>query len=195
MTKRQKQTLFDIGQTIRKFLLSGFVVFTFIAYAIEQRMTHPDAPPVAPTPTVLAQPLQPDPSGATLPDIASIASQPNVATDAPTLPPTETPIPTNTPISLGRYKDGVYQGPVVDAYYGLVEVQATVQNGSLVDVQFIQYPNDRRTSIQINNYAMPYLQQEAIQAQTARINIISGATLTSEAFMMSLNQALKPAVN
>jgi uncharacterized protein with FMN-binding domain len=75
----------------------------------------------------------------------------------------------------------------------LVQVQATVQNGKIADVQFLQYPSDRRTSQQINAFAMPYLQQEAIQAQSANVNIISGATLTSEGFAMSLQSALASA--
>lgn len=95
----------------------------------------------------------------------------------------------------GKYKDGVYTGPSVNAYYGLVQVQATVQSGKLANVQFLAFPNDRRTSQQINGIVMPYLQQEALQAQSAHVNIISGATLTSEAFAQSLNGALNQAIN
>ncbi len=76
-----------------------------------------------------------------------------------------------------------------------MEVQATVQSGKLASVQFLQYPNDRRTSQQINSIAMPYLQQEAIQVQSANVDIISGATLTSEGFQMSLQSALQGAHN
>ena len=93
------------------------------------------------------------------------------------------------------YKDGTYKGPQVDAYYGIVEVQVNVQQGKIANVQFLQYPQDRRTSAQINSIAVPDLQQEAIQAQSANVNIISGATLTSEGFMMSLNAALNSAKN
>jgi len=77
----------------------------------------------------------------------------------------------------------------------LVKVQATVQNGKIADVQFLQYPSDRRTSVEINTQAMPWLQQEALQAQSAHVNIISGATFTSEGFAMSLDAALKTAKN
>ncbi len=95
--------------------------------------------------------------------------------------------------SQTAYKNGTYTGPSIDAFYGPVEVQATVQNGKLASVQFLQYPNDRMTSVQINTIAMPYLQQEAIQTQSANVDIISGATLTSEGFMMSLQAALASA--
>ena len=116
-------------------------------------------------------------------------------TDTP-IPPTATPVPpTATPQNQGQYRDGVYTGPTVDAFYGLVQVQATVQGGKLTDVSFLDYPHDRRTSQMINSQAMPWLKQEAIQAQSAYINIISGATLTSQAFAQSLYTALNQAAN
>ena len=101
----------------------------------------------------------------------------------------------STTTSQAAYKDGTYTGPQVDVYYGLVKVQVTVQQGKIANVDFLQYPNDRNTSVRINSIAMPYLQQEAVQAQSAQVNVISGATLTSEGFMMSLDAALKSAKN
>jgi uncharacterized protein with FMN-binding domain len=78
----------------------------------------------------------------------------------------------------------------VDAFYGIVQVQTTVQNGKIANVQALEYPTDRRTSARINSIAIPYLQQESIQAQSANIDLITGATLTSEAFAASLQVAL-----
>jgi uncharacterized protein with FMN-binding domain len=102
---------------------------------------------------------------------------------------------TPTPIPGGLYKNGTYTGPKVDVYYGLVQVEAIIQNGKISDVQFLEFPNDRRTSRLINSQAMPWLQQEAIQSQTANVDVISGATLTSEGFIMSLKAALQTAKN
>lgn len=95
--------------------------------------------------------------------------------------------------STGRYKDGTYTGPVADAFYGNVQVQATVQGGRIADVKFLQYPNDRGHSIMINMMAMPQLTSEAITAQNAQVDIVSGATDTSNAFMESLASALTQA--
>lgn len=92
------------------------------------------------------------------------------------------------------YKDGTYTGPAEDAYYGNVQVQATIQGGKITQVKFLQYPNDRPNSVAINQQAMPYLQQEAIQAQSAHINGVSGATDTSIAFAQSLSSALQQAM-
>lgn len=115
------------------------------------------------------------------------------ARPVPTATATLTPTTTTTPITQGLYKDGVYTGGVADAFYGNIQVQATIQGGRITDVAFLQYPSDRSRSIEINSQAMPYLRQEAIAVQSANVNIISGATATSQAFVASLGSALSQA--
>ena len=90
----------------------------------------------------------------------------------------------------GTYIDGTYTGSAVNAYYGTLQVKAVVTSGKLADVQFLQYANDRGTSVAINTGAMPILKSEAIQAQGFKVNIVSGATFTSQAFEQSLQSAL-----
>ena len=111
--------------------------------------------------------------------------------------PTNIPQPTATPTpaSSGMYKDGTYTGSVQDAYYGYVQVQVVIASGQITDVKFLQYPNDNPTSQYINSQAMPYLRQEAIQAQSANISGVSGASATSPAFQASLANALTQAKN
>ena len=94
-----------------------------------------------------------------------------------------------TPVAVS-YKDGTYTGPSVDAYYGPVQVQAVVQNGQIASLSIVRYPSDRRESLRISQQALPLLRNEVVKAQSARVNIISGATLTSQAFMRSLDAAL-----
>jgi len=72
-------------------------------------------------------------------------------------------------------------------------VQVVIKNGKITGVQFLQYPNERNRSIEINNYADPILVNEAIQAQSANVDIVSGATDTSNAFIQSLSNALSQA--
>ena len=96
-------------------------------------------------------------------------------------------------MNRGQYKDGTYTGSVEDAFYGNIQVQVTISNGKISDVQFLQYPNDRSTSIMINSQAMPLLKQEAITAQSASVDIVSGATDSSQAFIQSLTNALSQA--
>lgn len=91
------------------------------------------------------------------------------------------------------FVDGTYTGPVADAYYGLIQIQASIQGGRLTALKVLKYPSDRRTSVSINRQALPMLRDEAISAQSAHVDIISGATLTSRAFIQSLGGALKKA--
>ncbi len=92
-----------------------------------------------------------------------------------------------------QYRDGAYTGPVVDAYYGLMQIQAIIKGGRLTSIRVLKYPNDRRTSIFINRQALPMLRDEVISAQSARVDIVSGATLSSEAFIQSLDAAMSQA--
>lgn len=88
------------------------------------------------------------------------------------------------------YRNGTYTGKAVDVYYGNVEVQAVIEMGRLTDVKFLQYPNDRQTSIDISAASLPALTTEAIRSQSATVDVVSGATATSEGFIESLGDAL-----
>ncbi len=130
------------------------------------------------------------------PDI-SMANPSSIGLSLPASPipsPAKSNQPMHTPgVPKGKFADGTYTGSPADAFYGTIQVQATVRNGLLADVQFLQYPNDRDTSRQINGQAMPYLKSEAIQAQSAQVDIVSGATDSSLAFQESLASALQQA--
>ena len=92
--------------------------------------------------------------------------------------------------SVGNYRDGTYNGISADAFYGRVEVVATISGGRIVDVKFLDHPKDASTSREISARAMPLLQTEAIVSQNANVDIVSGATETSLAFRESLASAL-----
>ena len=95
----------------------------------------------------------------------------------------------------GQYTDGSYIGDATDAFFGIVQVKAVVQDGKLTDIQLLQFPNDHETTIQISNRAFPLLTQEAIAVQSAEVDIISGATESSVGFKQSLASALAQAKN
>jgi uncharacterized protein with FMN-binding domain len=200
MNTQSPQPTSKPGRFFRKFFLSAFVVFSFIAYAISKPFfdSQGGLSQILPTPTVLVtQPVSTstltgsaDTPGATQPDSTSTATVSTATTEAPTQ---VVVVPTAVP--AGLYKDGTYNGPTVDAFYGYVQVQVVIQNGRIANVTFLQFPSDRRTSQRINSVAVPYLQQEAVQAQNANVNIVTGATLTSEGFIQSLQSALANAKN
>lgn len=104
-----------------------------------------------------------------------------------------TSTPTKTTTS-GGYKDGQYIGDTIDVYYGNVQVKAIVQSGKLTDIQFLDYPRDRQTSLEIANMSLPILRSEAISAQSAKVDGVSGATETSRGFILSLQSALAKAL-
>jgi uncharacterized protein with FMN-binding domain len=194
MARKQSQQTFNVSRIINKFFVSSFVVFAFIAYVVNQRLTKPDsALSLSTSPSGIVAP-QPLPSSQGSPDQSIPADSNTVTSQSNSAIVGAAPLQPSAP-QTGGYKDGTYTGPQVDAYYGMVEVQATVQKGKIVNVQFLQYPSDRRTSVRINKIAMPYLQKEALQVQSAHVNTISGATFTSEGFAMSLDAALNSAKN
>ncbi len=193
MSQRQPSRPSPLLRAVKRYSVSAFVICSFSAYAVHERMLSADAAAVsqAPGAAITRQVAAlPQPRQATA---AAVAAKPmqiaaTKATPVQMLPPA----PPAATVS-GTYRDGEYTGAVADAYYGNVQVKAVVRSGQLADVSFLTYPNHRRTSVRINDYAMPYLTSEAVQAQSANVNIISGATLTSEAFAQSLQSALDAA--
>ncbi|HEX7042576.1 MAG TPA: FMN-binding protein [Patescibacteria group bacterium] len=167
---------------MKKVLLSGIVIGMFILYGLHQRGEAENAvvvPPqqfeISPTSTLTTP----------VPESASSTPPTSGATSMPTLQPTARP--------SGQYKDGSYTGSAADAFYGFIQVKAVITNGKISDVVFLQYPNDRGTSVMINQQAMPYLKQEALAVQNANVDIVSGATDSSIAFRQSLASALSQA--
>ncbi len=133
------------------------------------------------------------------------ATPPTPATTAkqPEIPPLPRPRPADAPsvqtaqatagAGTSPYSDGVYTGTDENAYYGRVQIQVTVASGQIHNIKVLDYPSDRRTSRYINSQALPMLTEEVIQAQSANVDIVSGATLTSEAYIRSLSNALRKA--
>lgn len=87
--------------------------------------------------------------------------------------------------------------PVLDlvfaSRYGSTQVQVTITNGRIISVTALQLPTGGRSG-QISQYVEPVLSSEALSAQSANIDIVSGATYTSEAYAQSLQSALDQAV-
>lgn len=120
---------------------------------------------------------------------ASAATDPNQIPSPTTMTGARPFLASNN--SSTTYRDGSYLGSRENAYYGYVQVKAIVSNGQLSNVQILEYPTHAGTSRYINSIALPYLIQEAVQVQDPQqVNLISGATLSSEAFVRSLDSAL-----
>jgi uncharacterized protein with FMN-binding domain len=84
-------------------------------------------------------------------------------------------------------------GATQQTRWGPVQVKITVKSGKITGVSVVQYPNGNPRDQEINSYALPILNQEAISAQSARIDSVSGATFTSEGYIGSLQSAIDQA--
>jgi uncharacterized protein with FMN-binding domain len=88
---------------------------------------------------------------------------------------------------------GTVTGPAVDTRWGPVQVRITTSGGTITDVAVVEYPNSNPRDQQINSYALPILVQETLDAQSADIDMVGGATVTSDGYLQSLQAALDEA--
>lgn len=93
----------------------------------------------------------------------------------------------------GSAASGTYTGASVMTRWGAVQVEITVADGKITAVEAVEYPQQNPRDRQINASALPVLAQEATQAQSADIDVVSGATVTSEGYIQSLQSALDQA--
>lgn len=93
----------------------------------------------------------------------------------------------------GSSSGKTYTGDAVSTRYGDVQVRITVKKGRITDAEVTQVPWSNHRDQQINGYAVPILNSEAVDAQSAQIDMVSGATYTSEGYIQSLQSALDQA--
>lgn len=102
-------------------------------------------------------------------------------------PSTVTALPQTSSVSTGSGGTGTQSvdGAAVSTRWGTVQVRAVFSGGKLTDIQMLRTPNDRHAT-----RAIPTLRAEALRAQSADIDSVSGATATSEAYAQSLQAAI-----
>lgn len=88
---------------------------------------------------------------------------------------------------------GTFTGSSASTRYGDVQVQITVANGSITDVTALQLTDADGRSVQISNRAAPVLREEVLAAQSSAVQMVSGATYTSQAYLTSLQSAIDQA--
>ena len=108
---------------------------------------------------------------------------------SPSATPTPSPSPSPSPTAL----NGTFTGADVPNRFGDVQVRVVISNGRITDVQALRLPTDRAESAYISQQVGPWLRTEVLQAQSANIDIISGATYTSQSYAQSLESALQQA--
>ncbi len=118
-----------------------------------------------------------------------------VVTEDPATTTTESGEPLSDPpptTSTTVHQTLTVLGPAVNSPYGPFQVQAEITNGELVNIETLQQPGDRRSNA-INNQVLPAYEAAALDAQSANIDVISGATVTWRAYTQSLQAALDEA--
>lgn len=84
-------------------------------------------------------------------------------------------------------------GSVASTQWGPVQVELTVSGGKITKVSVLQYPSGNPKDEEINDYALPILVQETTDQQSAGIDMVSGATVTSTGYIQSLQSAIDQA--
>jgi uncharacterized protein with FMN-binding domain len=107
------------------------------------------------------------------------------------------PADLGTVTSAGRPAPGTYDvtGPVVSTPFGPVQVRVSIVGTRIADVVAVRVPDEHGLSQELSRYATPTLRRETLTAQSARIDVVSGATYTSDAYAQSLQAALNKAAN
>jgi uncharacterized protein with FMN-binding domain len=113
------------------------------------------------------------------------------STSPPTSPPTTGATTTTQPSSSATTRK--VAGSTINTFYGPVQVQITLTGSRLTEVTLLQAPSDLFRSQEIAAYAAPILHREALAAQNAQIDAVSGASYTSAGYMQSLQSALDSA--
>ena len=142
--------------------------------------------------TVAASGTQPATSSASSGTDASSSTSSGSAGSSGTTSASAAPTTDSTTEQAGA-ADGTYAGTTVSTRFGDVQVQVTISGGSITDVTALQLTDHDGRSVSISNRAAPILRDEVLQAQTASVSMVSGATYTSAAYLQSLQAALDAA--
>ncbi|MFF8188739.1 FMN-binding protein [Microbacterium sp. NPDC016588] len=127
---------------------------------------------------------------------ATPSASPSASASASASPSASAPsaaAPTQAAPASSGLADGTYTGSAANTRFGPVQVQITVSGGVVTDVLVPVYPSENGRDQQINSRAVPILVKETLAAQSAEIDMVSGATYTSTGYRTSLQAALDEA--
>ena len=124
-------------------------------------------------------------------DQSGSTATPSTSSAAPTTSSGSSSSSSSSKTSAGT--SGTFDGDAVGTQWGTVQVEITVANGQITKSKAIQYPDNNGRDQEINAYALPQLNHEVVQGQSANIDAISGATVTSDGYITSLQSAVDKA--
>jgi uncharacterized protein with FMN-binding domain len=112
---------------------------------------------------------------------------------SPTSPSTSTEPSASPSTGKSSSASGTFTGSTSQTQYGPMQVEIVVSAGKITDVKALQVTDEGGRSAEISNYATPILRTEALKAQSAKIQSVSGATYTSQGYISSLQSAIDKA--
>jgi len=122
----------------------------------------------------------------------SSAAPPDPSSES-TTEPSSSPSASSSSAGSSSSAAKTYTGDVAQTRWGPVQVEITVKSGTITAVDVVQHPTGNHTDAEINDYALPVLVQDTLKAQSAKIDMVSGATVTSDGYVQSLQSALDQA--
>ncbi len=132
--------------------------------------------------------------------VPAASSPSSTAGGSPTTGPSAVPVePSTSPSARASSSSSekpvgqTYTGSVAETRWGPVQVAITVEDGTVTAVEVLQQPEGNPKDVEINAYALPVLIKGTLQAQSADIDMVSGATVTSDGYIESLQSALDQA--
>lgn len=124
------------------------------------------------------------------PDEGATSSSTTQAPNATSLPSSS---PSTTTTASSGLNSGTFTGQEAETPYGPVQVQVVISDGTISSADAVVYPDGGGRDQQINSYAIPILNSETVAAQSDQIDMVSGATYTSNGYLTSLQSALDQA--
>lgn len=115
------------------------------------------------------------------------------SSSSPSTSPSTTVAATPPPDPTSSSSTSTYTGSTAQTRWGPVQVKITVTNGSITQVTVLQSPSQNPRDQEINDHALPILIKDTLAAQSAQIDMVSGATVTSGGYLQSLQAALDAA--
>ncbi|MEV7794505.1 FMN-binding protein [Streptomyces sp. NPDC087512] len=126
--------------------------------------------------------------------VLALSLKPHHGTSGGALPSTVTPTPSGGSATGGPSSGTrTVTGATVQTRYGPVQVELTLGGSRITAARAVQSPGGDQRSVQINASAVPVLVRETLNAQSAHVDTVSGATYTSEGYIGSLQSALDQA--
>ena len=169
---------------------------TTLALVLLFSFKTPDAPLATGRNTALVASAGTAPAATAGAAAAPLSAPDPAASTGPGATPAPAPSAASAAGSRGTtLKNGTVTGQVVQTRFGPVQVQVAISAGKITDITALQLPNDRQRSAEISQIVEPMLKSEALTAQSAQIDLVSGATYTSDGYAQSLQSALDQAAH